>query len=658
MRVAHCILILLSVTRQLTSAKYSSHLNEEVSNSGQSQTTRTLFQDEEKKGFLSIPQDDPDPASRARRLSYRAPFWEFVPYASIDPDLANLTMAAPGGTLGEASLDSQSAAIGGQLMVSRAVGMNVLEGPIIATCLAISASGECLNTLDSYLPLYDSLAPQYQPAAYKFYDSDYAFARERITSSPAFITRVNSVGDIPFTQADVTGYDTITGGVPLSSLVAQGRLFTVDYYPLYQAGVLEASPNAFLEAPTAFFFVNGPIPKRRKWGKARKNDPALMPLAIKYNVQQTYVVSPQDPHPDWFLAKAVFNCLDRDVNAIYHFVLHTVIANVAIAAQKTLASEHPLYPPIQHAANLNFGIIAEGVLLLLQPFGAFDTYLSLSGASIQSLLFPYLMERFDWQSTNIKDNLQARGVMDIPGFLYRDDGEITYDALRTYTRKYLAGSYRKRGSVQGDPELQNFLGALTNSSDTIAFLNGFPTGAEVRNLKDVSELLAQILWISGVEHHALNSFRILNFDLVYPSHPGKILSPLPASTGTLTDDQVQQNFISGSGLSGSSLSTAQAASTANFVPDFTTMDIGNPLAFFLGTQALAFEFYPLLQKPNRLTNIYLSDTEDKPTAKAALALRQRLRVISKRIVEREAATTGTFKYLLLDPTNLPFYLYI
>jgi cytochrome oxidase Cu insertion factor (SCO1/SenC/PrrC family) len=35
------------------------------------------FTDEEEKGFLSIPQDDPDPAGRVRRLSYRAPFWDF-----------------------------------------------------------------------------------------------------------------------------------------------------------------------------------------------------------------------------------------------------------------------------------------------------------------------------------------------------------------------------------------------------------------------------------------------------------------------------------------------------------------------------------------------------------------------------------------------------
>jgi hypothetical protein len=608
---------------------------------GQLPGNRKLVQlmDEEKKGFLSIPQDDPDPAGRARRLSYRAPYWEFVPYGTQDPSLANLTMAAPGGILGNATLLSQGAFVLGQVDVSLQFSSQNIAEPMLTACTDINSTGMCLETLDSYLPLYQSLDPEYQPAAYKFYDSDKAFARERLTASPAFLTLVKNVAEIPFTQADVTGYNTITGGEPLSSLVAQGRVFIIDYYPLYQAGVLEASPNSFLEAPTAIFFLDGPN-KNSKWNNLKKKDMVLMPLAIKYNVQQTYVVSPQDPNPDWFLAKAVFNSLDRDVMFIYHFVLHTAMNNIAIAAQKTLASEHPLFMPIQHATKDDFGIVLSGVAGLLDTNSAFNAYLSLSGSSVEALSFPFFMELFDWRLTNLRENLKARGVSDVPGFLYRDDAGAIHDALLTYTKKYLADSYRKPGSVQGDPELQAFLGALTNSSNSIAFLKNFPTSSEVRNLKDISELLAQILWIGGVFHHSLNSYTLLEYGLVYPSHPGKILAPLPASVGTLTDDTMLQLYISGA-MSGNQ-----------------TTSIGPPLEFFLGTQGTAFAFFPLLQKTGRLTNIYLSDTEDKRTAKAAIALRQRLRAISKRIYKREAAVTDVPKYTLLDPAILPFNLYI
>jgi hypothetical protein len=331
-------------------------------------------------------------------------------------------------------------------------------------------------------------------------------------------------------------------------------------------------------------------------------------------------VSPKDPHADWFLAKAVFNCLDRDVNAIFHFVLHNAIANVAIAAQKHLASEHPLFRPIELAAAENFGIIFAGLELLLTPGGSFDTFLSLSGPSIQTLLYPYFLERFDWRlAANLSGDLAARGVTDIPGFLYRDDAAAIYNALYAYSEKYLASFYKRPDSVVTDVELQGFLAALTNPSESIAFLKGFPTTAEGTGIKDVSTLLSQILWITGVKHHALNSHRLLNFDFVFPSHPGKILASLPGSTGTLSDDKVQQNYISGAGFT-----AAEATSEDTYILDLTMLEIANPLAFFLGTQGFAFAFYPLLQKPNRLTNIYLSDTEDLQTAKAAIALRQEL----------------------------------
>lgn len=49
--------------------------------------------------------------------------------------------------------------------------------------------------------------------------------------------------------------------------------------------------------------------------------------------------------------------------------------------------------------------------------------------------------------------------------------------------------------------------------------------------------------MTGAAHHALNSYRITNFDFVYPSHPGKILSAPIATKGVLTDDDVLHQYI-------------------------------------------------------------------------------------------------------------------
>ena len=50
---------------------------------------------DQKDGYLSIPQNDPDPAGRARRLSYRAPFWGTQTYAQVGRHNVAMTDGLP-----------------------------------------------------------------------------------------------------------------------------------------------------------------------------------------------------------------------------------------------------------------------------------------------------------------------------------------------------------------------------------------------------------------------------------------------------------------------------------------------------------------------------------------------------------------------------------
>ena len=225
-----------------------------------------------------------------------------------------------------------------------------------------------------------------------------------------------------------------------------------------------------------------------------------------------------------------------------------------------------------------------------------------------------------------------RGVSDIPGFLYRDDSESLYGALFAYSKDFLSSFY-KEGLVQADTELNNFLSVLSNpADDSIAFIKGFPGLSLVTELGDVASILAQVLWVCGVQYHALNSFKRHNFDVVYPTHPGKILAALPATKGSLTDDEVQLKYIAGENI--------------------------NQFDSFYLSQAGGFSFFPLLQKPDRLTNFHNSNTDSAQTANAAVTLRQKLLAISKEIRERESANDKAPKYLLLDPKMLPHDLYV
>ena len=64
-----------------------------------------------------------------------------------------------------------------------------------------------------------------------------------------------------------------------------------------------------------------------------------------------------------------------------------------------------------------------------------------------------------------------------------------------------------------------------------------------------------------------------------------------------------------------------------------------------------------MQKTDRVTSMYFSDTAFK-SAKDAAQLRRDLIKLSSAIAKREDDTTNAPKYLLLDPERLPFYSYI
>lgn len=174
--------------------------------------------------------------------------------------------------------------------------------------------------------------------------------------------------------------------------------------------------------------------------------------------------------------------------------------------------------------------------------------------------------------------------------------------------------------------------------------------------------------MSGVYHHALNSYKILDYDLCYPAHPGKILAQPPATKGQLTDEQVMQLYISGnsmplSGPTAIASAVGNAVITSNkqdsWTPDISSLLdlIGSPLQYLVKTQILAFAFRPLVQEDARLTNVEFAPADVAPEAKKTL--RADLWELSKTIQAREEKTSQESpKYLLLDPSRLPFYTYI
>jgi len=158
------------------------------------------------------------------------------------------------------------------------------------------------------------------------------------------------------------------------------------------------------------------------------------------------------------------------------------------------------------ACRNNGGVIASGLRILLTPgFGKFDSFLYTSSDSIRKTLMPAVSQEYDWRNTYLDEDLKRRGITDIPNFLYKDDAGAIYKAMAKYTEAYITPYYTDL-KVTDDQELTAFVTALsTGEPGQSGFLKGFPGPADVKTAADVTNIVTQVMWLTGASHHALNS---------------------------------------------------------------------------------------------------------------------------------------------------------
>ena len=53
----------------------------------------------------------------------------------------------------------------------------------------------------------------------------------------------------------------------------------------------------------------------------------------------------------------------------------------------------------------------------------------------------------------------------------------------------------------------------------------------------------QVMWTGGVQHHAMNGMKVLNYDFVYPIAPGKIFAKPLKKKGVLTEKTLLEQYI-------------------------------------------------------------------------------------------------------------------
>ncbi|KAJ3327327.1 Mitogen-activated protein kinase 4a [Blyttiomyces sp. JEL0837] len=465
-----------------------------------------------------------------------------------------------------------------------------------ATGVASFSSIQSLKQVYAYIPTPQAL--QYDPT------TDAYFGHSRLTFAAHYITAVKA---LPFTltSAQTTEVTALLDTADtIANALANNRIFVEDHSS-YNWTLNYVFPGRYVAIPTAVFYYSN------KTGN-------MIPLAIKTHTVKGYVVSPSNGQ-DWLLAKIMVNNFHTwRCNTVDHFMdAHMVFEPLQTSRLRTMGDAHPISVYLAAALKQNTGNALAGVRLLLPPLiGAMDMNFAINSTGILNAIAKKYTTWSFYQNNPATDYI-ARGVPSTTPIV-KFSSALYAQILKTAT-KLVNIYYGTDGAVAADVELQNW------AKDAV--VNGKVVGlpSSITTMGALAGVLAQISYVTGVHHHVLNTYTVHQWQDVM-TFPMSLYAPIPTAVGTVNATNIVK------WLPGPVAAVNQVGFTINF---------NRPLAAY---DSLYWAF----------NNTALNSPR---TACVWADYRAGMDAVSANVQATAAADT-IFKWTILDPNNLPNYVYV
>ncbi|KAL9590377.1 MAG: hypothetical protein Q9203_000803 [Teloschistes exilis] len=441
---------------------------------------------------------------------------------------------------------------------------------------------------------------------------------ERLSVGPFSTRRLHPSKDaLPFV-VDNTAVEEITGQ-SLEQLHASGRLFFADHS--YQAKYT-LQPGRFAAACSAYFYID-----------PRSGD--FLPLAIRTNVGNDLIYTPLDTKDDWLLAKMMFNNNDYFFGQIFHLAnSHAVAEIVYLSALRTLSTRHPVRAFLDRVMYQAFAIRPVGSQILFNPGGYFDQGSAVDHNAVLSFVghfYPSLAGLF--QQNYFSTSLKTRGLVDCPygpplkHFAFAEDAGPIVASIRKFVTTYVSSYYPALSLLTGDEEVQ----AWIKEANTAAQVLDFPS-APLDHTSTLIDILTQVAYLTGVNHHVLNSNAPSELSGTLPFHPSAFYQPIPTAKGV-------ENLVSF--LPDLNQSMKQVTLTLRFNRPTLPEEHGELVDMFSASSFLAGQ----PQGVQQAKDVFRAEME-------ALGAK----VESKGFDDRGLSQGMPFVWKVLDPRRIPFFL--
>lgn len=451
-----------------------------------------------------------------------------------------------------------------------------------------------------------------EPYGTKRWSNDLFFGLQRISSMNHSIIKLCT--EIP-EKLGVTDdmLKPFLEGWNLKQVIEAKRLFIVDLEIL--KGLPCKSEELIMCSPIALFLVNG------------NNN--LVPIAIQLfqeKADDNPVFLPTDPPYTWMMAKIWYNNAD----AHYHQALthlgftHLLMEGVTVVTHRNLSQSHPIFKLLAPHFLYLIAINTRGLELLVSPNGWVDKTMNSGIVGMFELIRRGIeMWRLDVHGT-LPEDLKQRGVYSpsgkvLPGYHFRDDALLLYNAINNYVKKYVHLYYDTPEKISGDWELQKWVLELTKErqeKDGGCGLKGVPGNGKFENTDQIIQTLTCIIYTCSVGHAATN-FPQYDEYAFPPNYPGLVRGVPPKNKSALTETDVLK-----------------------CLPDKpTTLDI------MVVTKILSGK------GTNNLGDFEVQYVFDPPAKKIVDEFRQDIKEISRKIKERNKERNPPYTWL--DPDIVP-----
>lgn len=395
------------------------------------------------------------------------------------------------------------------------------------------------NRLSDFEYFYKPWTSFIKPKVAETWATDREFAEARLCGiNPAFIRKCQPE-DLKLDGKFPVSEDLIAPLFPpdssLEGELEGDRLYLLDYQILSNilTPELEDQLGKYAVAPLCLLHVN-----------ARQQ---LMPIAIRLwqdpqrnSLETNPIFTPRSPSQSWLTAKVAVSSADIAYQGIVSHLLntHLIVETFGVCTHRQFSPNHIIFQLLAPHFFNTFAINEMARGIFLGHNGFFDETGALGYTGSNELLrraYSGTGENYKgtphlFYQTALPTDVENRGVASLPGYHYRDDSRLIWDAIHTYVTDILKLRYQSSEDLRGDSELQTWKQELV--SPDYGRLQGLLPPEKVdqltgslTDLEDLATILTNVIFTATAQHSAVN-FGQYEYAGWVPNMPFALYQPL------------------------------------------------------------------------------------------------------------------------------------